>query len=87
MRSKQQQHNIMYMKEEEEEEEDNTMKYMKQDEGREDEATPAQYPQVEPQHQYWADKIFSMIDKIMNCLVPYIVYSSVHMTCILNIFI
>ena len=62
MRSKQQQHNIMYMKEEEEEE-DNTMKYMKHDEGREDEATPGQYPQVESQHQYWGDKIFSMNDK------------------------
>ena len=78
MRSKQQQHNIMYMKEEEEEgEEDNTMKYMKHDEGREDEATAVQYPQVESQHQYWADQIFSIIDKNMNCLVPYFVYSSV----------
>ena len=61
----------MYMKEEEEEEEDNSMKYMKQDEGREEEATPAQFPQLEPQHQYWADQIFSMNDKNMNCLVPY----------------
>ena len=68
----------MYMKEEEEEEEDNTMKYMKQDEGREDEATPVQYPQVQPQHQYWADKIFSMNYKNINrFLVPYFVYSSV----------
>ena len=53
LRSKQQQHNILYMKEEEEEEEHN-MKYMKHEEQREEDTEPVhvQYPQIEPQHQY-----------------------------------
>ena len=53
LRNKQQQHNILYMKEEEEEEEHN-MKYMKHEEQREEDPEPVhvQYPQMEPQHQY-----------------------------------
>lgn len=53
LRSKQQQHNILYMKEEEEEE-DHNLKYMKHDEQRENDTGPGhvQYTQAEPQLQY-----------------------------------
>ena len=50
LRNKQQQHNILYMKEEEEEE--HNMKYMKHEEQREEDPESVQYPQMEPQHQY-----------------------------------
>ena len=59
LRSKQQQHNILYMKEEDEEE-DHNLKYMKHDEQRENDTGPGhvQYTQAEPQLQYWDQRVF-----------------------------